>query len=68
MDGTLRKTQHVLQHADTSQEAGYVGFTREPDEDGDLPVFVLAPCDMWEEFGSPATVTVTIEPGDNLNP
>ncbi len=44
-----------------------MSFSREPDEEGDLPDVVDIPTHVWEDLGKPETITVIVEPGDKLN-
>jgi hypothetical protein len=40
----------------------------EPRQDGEIPGSkVEIPLQVWEDFGKPRIITVTIEPGDLLN-
>ena len=64
---TLRKTEHVLGHVEGSPLEGYVYFSRQPDEAGDLPLDVHLPREDWDDMGRPEVVTVTVQPGDRLN-
>lgn len=41
-------------------------FSYDPDESGN-PIFWAIEAEKWLEMGKPETVTVTIQPGDNLN-
>lgn len=34
---------------------------------GSARMSLRVPKDVWEDMGAPATITVTIEPGDRLN-
>ena len=41
-------------------------FSYDPLEDGN-PIFWALESDAWVDMGKPETVTVTIQPGDQLN-
>lgn len=44
-----------------------VRFSRERDEDDDVPDTVYLRREMWEDMGRPETITMTVKPGDHLN-
>lgn len=44
-----------------------VMLTREPDEEGDNPTRVQLDKALWRDMGEPSVVTITVEPGDQLN-
>lgn len=65
----LTRTRVVLHRVTGSgMESHRVIFSREPDEDGDVPHTHYLPRDVWEDFGRPDTITLTVDPGDRLNP
>lgn len=65
---TLIRTQVVIRRViGAGMESPRVIFSREPDEDGDLPHTHYLPRDVWEDLGRPDAITVTIDPGDLLN-
>ena len=43
-----------------------VMLTREPDEPGDNPTRVQLDKQLWRDMGEPSVVTITVEPGDQL--
>lgn len=44
-----------------------IPFDYDGDEDDVRQTQVFLDKDVWDDMGSPETVTLTIEPGDNLN-
>lgn len=65
----LLKHETVLQKGpDVDTSGKRVIFTVEPEDETDVPGIVYIRRELWEEFGQPDTITVTVEPGDNLNP
>lgn len=65
MTTLLLKHKTVLGLATTNGPR--VRFSREPEEDGDIPDTVYISWADWEDMGRPEVVTVTVEPGDLLN-
>lgn len=63
----ITKTVRVLEHANHGTSTHEI-FSREPDEPGDIPMVVHLERDAWVDLGRPSHITVTIEPGDLLNP
>lgn len=63
---TLIRTQQVLNLTGSTHDR--VVFTRDADEPGDIPTRTAIALDTWADLGRPDTITVTIEPGDHLNP
>lgn len=63
----LVKTTRVLQYEGNLGD-NRVRFSRAPDEPGDLTTIVSLDRDSWEDLGRPDHITITIEPGDLLNP
>lgn len=59
----MSKSRSVLQRASIIEG---ISIVFGPDEGVERPVVVLAP-QMYEDFGEPDEITVTIEPGDKLN-
>jgi hypothetical protein len=49
-------------------EGPTVEFSREPDDDSEIVETFLLEVGCWVDMGSPGTITVTVEPGDLLNP
>lgn len=37
-------------------------------EEGGTDVHLVLPAEVWDHMGRPETVTVTVRPGDHLNP
>jgi len=68
MGSSLVKTRTVLVITDASEWPEYlVRFRREIEED-ERPYVLDLPYDVWTDFDRPDTITVTIKPGDHLNP
>lgn len=64
----LEKTKFLAEVREGSWVTGdYFTFTYETDEGVTTKGAILSKS-TWREMGSPSTVTVTIEPGDQLNP
>jgi len=68
--GGLSKTQFVLERL--QGEGDDITFHRKRNPQ-DVPDFSRVrrmdiPRFMWDQFGHPEVITVTIEPGDKLNP
>lgn len=65
----MTKTQKVLILSGRNLTGTHVDFTqREEDPPHPLLTAVFIKNDDWQEMGRPETITVTIEPGDLLNP
>lgn len=62
----LLRHQSVL-HVMSDSGAPWLMFTRDIDEPGDIPDSLVIDRDTWDEMGSPDSVTITVEPGDQLN-
>ena len=60
-----KKYREILQQSTLFM--GVVGFSRSRDDYTDIPSEVRISEDLWREMGAPATVTVTVQPGDKLN-
>lgn len=61
----LTKTRTILTHKGDDDDL-YARFLSDT-EDGDPRHVLYMERDLWHEMGTPATVTVTVEPGDLLN-
>lgn len=63
----LIKTEYVM---DKVNEGGgrNVYITRKPESPDEDIVFMVMPRDKWLDMGSPDTVTLSVRPGDHLNP
>jgi hypothetical protein len=66
--GDLTKTRVVLHLFGEIHPAGPVIFSDAEDQDPDVTETVYLPLEVWREMGEPDSVTVTVEPGDRLNP
>lgn len=63
-------TRHRSVLFQTSYNLPWVDFANPPeveDEDTIDTDIVSIPAALWQDMGSPSTVTITIEPGDRLN-
>jgi hypothetical protein len=69
--GVLQRTRTVLNrtgHVDPTAGVEF-GTEREDDADSlDRPYEISLPEGVWEDMGQPDVITVSIEPGDKLNP
>jgi len=64
----LLKHETVLEKGpDVDASGKRVIFTVEPEDESDVPGILYLARSLWEEFGQPDTITVTVEPGDSLN-
>lgn len=72
MSGVLSKTKSVIPlrrlHSKVGANGGRVYFTQDVDDiDTDDRRSVFIPAELWVDLGEPTEITVTIEPGDQLN-
>lgn len=68
MGAPLTKTRAVLVHVDTLARAVvFAGVEDVIDVDEGATALYLA-TNVWLDMGSPRTITVTVRPGDRLNP
>lgn len=69
--GVLEKTRSVLDLADDQPFEGFATF-QQPDDDADDPSVwskqYQMPSQDWDDFGRPEVITITVKPGDTLNP
>ena len=61
----LSKSVRVLDRVGTV--FGAIEFAQTDDDTGALVKSIRLTAEEWEDFGRPATLTVTLEPGDLLN-
>lgn len=63
MTRTVRVLDYEMDLGDTR-----VRYSRTPDEPGDIPTIVSLDRDTYDDLGRPDRITVSIDPGDLLNP
>lgn len=64
----LTKTRTVLTITDASEWPEYLVRFRKEIEEDERPYVIDLPYDVWQDMDRPETITVTVEPGDRLNP
>jgi len=66
---SITKTRQVLsfQPNPRGKEGRRVTYSRQPDDNSDVPTQVKIDVCTWDELGCPEDITITIEPGDLLN-
>lgn len=61
----ISRHRTVLRERDVS--FGRVRFSREPDDQTDVPDIYELSYDTWIAMGEPDNITISVEPGDLLN-
>lgn len=68
MAPTLTKSQSVLERRPLADAPEHDRFVFSTPADSDRRRSLILSAEDWAEFGEPDTLTVSIEPGDTLNP
>jgi hypothetical protein len=68
-EGVLEKMKSVLDLADEQPFEGFATFQQsDDDEEGVWTKQFQMPTADWDDMGRPEVITITVKPGDTLNP